>query len=106
MQDLKVFFNVFEQFMTCDICNLKLNKKELLTPPPIMVLPCQHFFCYDCHKTKIKRIGRCSQCGVDEEKIVKNKFLLEFIQNYMKFKAPLDKKMDWMRLRIDKGFAF
>ena len=39
MQDLKVFFNVFEQIMQCQICNLCL-KKEDLTPPPIMVLPC------------------------------------------------------------------
>ena len=39
MQDLKVFFNVFEQIMQCQICNLCL-KKEDLTPPPIMDLPC------------------------------------------------------------------
>lgn len=105
MADLKVFFNVFEGVMQCEICHLSL-KKEALTPPPVMVLPCQHFFCADCHKSKRKRIGRCSSCGVDEEKVIKNVFLIEFITSYLKFKAPLQKKMDWMRLRIDKNFAF
>ena len=104
MQDLKVFFNVFEAFMHCEICNLPL-KKEQLMPPPLMVLPCMHFFCAECHRSKRKRIGRCSQCGVDEEKVLKNVFLVQFVESYHKFKAPLQKKMDQMRLRIDKGFA-
>lgn len=105
MADLKVFFNVFEAVMTCQICNLNI-KKEDLTPPPLMVLPCQHFFCAECHSAKRKRIGRCSACGDDEEQVVQNTFLVDFVESYFKFKAPLQKKMEYMRLRIDKKFAF
>ena len=51
MTDLKIFFNVFENVMTCNICDNTLDK-ETAIHPPVMVLPCMHFFCYDCHRGK------------------------------------------------------
>lgn len=71
---------------------------------PVMVLPCQHFFCGSCHSSKKTKLKECNVCGKHEDKVVVNNFLLEFMEGLEFFKAPLEERMAWMKIRIERKF--
>ena len=105
MKELHQLFNVIETFLTCELCTHIMMVKEGPTGHPLMVLPCMHSFCGDCHAGKRKCIDECTHCGEEEEQVVNNLFIAELGARYRKFKAPLEKKMRWMQARMDKNFA-
>ena len=100
-----MLFNVIESFLTCAICSHVMTKKEGPNGHPLMVLPCQHSFCGDCHDKKRKNIDECTHCGEDEEQVINNLFVVQLGERYKKFRAPLEKKMAWMQKRMDKNFV-
>ena len=102
MAELTLYFNVIESFMTCNICNRTIKAEE--PDGPVMVLPCLHSFCGICHKSKKNKIGSCTACGKEEGSVVHNELIMELAERYNYFKEPLNKKLKWMKARIDKNF--
>ena len=102
LQELTQLFHCVEQFLTCTICNNVMTHEG--DSAPVMVLPCQHTFCADCQSHKIKQPGRCACCAGPERSLVNNTAMMDLADKYHYFKAPLTKRMDWMKLRISKNF--
>lgn len=50
-------------------------------------------------------MGRCNACNKDEKEVIKNEFMLEFMDQIAYFRKPMDEKIFWMKLRIEKKFA-
>ena len=72
--------------------------------PAVMVLPCQHTFCSDCHKEKRKNHNKCSDCGKNEKDIIVSTWINELAEEYLRFKKPLSKRLTWIKARMDKDF--
>jgi uncharacterized CHY-type Zn-finger protein len=102
MAELVQYFSVVESHMTCVLCNNLMSTKE--GESTVMVLPCQHSFCKSCHKGKKRSVDKCNICGGAEKEIVVNNWMNELAEKYIFYKAPLDKRMKWMKLRIEKNF--
>ena len=102
MNDLNRYFNVVENFARCGICQKTIKRGEI--EKPVMVLPCQHFFCGSCHIAKKTKIKECNSCGKHEEKVVVNTFLENFLDQLSYFKEPLDERANWMKIRIERKF--
>ena len=102
LQELTQLFHCVEQFLTCTICNNVMTHEG--KSAPVMVLPCQHTFCSDCQSSKVKQPGRCACCAGPEKSLVENTAMTDLADKYHYFKAPLVKRMDWMKLRVSKNF--
>ncbi len=70
MIELNQLFNIIEQFTICNICKKMIKYEEQESFPPMMVIPCQHFYCGDCYKYKKVDIGRCNGCRDDEREVI------------------------------------
>jgi len=96
-------FNAVESHMTCTICNKVMTHEGPLSP--MMILPCQHSLCQDCQQGKRKKLGTCACCGGKEASVTPNLAMVDLADKYHYFKPPLTKRLEWMRLRISKGFS-
>ena len=72
--------------------------------PAVMVLPCQHTFCSDCHKGKKKNIDKCVDCGRNEKEVIVSRWINDLAEEYLRFKGPVLKRLAWIKARIDKNF--
>jgi hypothetical protein len=50
------------------------------------------------------RVGLCNTCHTKEQDVVMSKFILDFLEQLEHFKKPLQERMDWMKIRIDRKF--
>ena len=111
--EITKLFNVIEGYLSCGICHRLLYDecKEFMDEfgrvesdhQPRIIFNCLHMFCNSCHKNKRKNVAKCSTCDNYEKLVVPNQLILDFSDKYLGMKEPLDKRMKYMKTRLDKG---
>ena len=68
VEDITNIFGCLDHHMTCGICHLVMVPNT--DKHPVMVLPCMHSFCRDCHTMDKKT--KCPTCYKSEDKVIEN----------------------------------